>query len=90
MSKQKNSGITAIRDYMVDGHPITRVEALVIFGVPDLTKVVSDLRAEAYTVERGAITFAGAIVRMRGIAVVQPPADLAVREIMLTEYRVVF
>ena len=88
MKNRRAVGIAELREYMIEGHPITRVEALLLFGVPDLTKVVSDLRAERYIVLRGAISFAAAIVRMRGLADVAPPVGLPVRDILLTEYRV--
>lgn len=88
MPRPKSIGITGLRDYLVDGHPITRVEALVLFGVPDLTRVVSNLRAECYTVERGTISFANAIERIRGLALLAPPSDLPIHDIRLTEYRV--
>ena len=88
MPFNQNHGIAAAREYLIDGHPLTRIEALLLFGVPDLTKIISDLRSERYLIHRGSIPFAAAIVRLRGQAEVIPPANLPIREIMLTEYRI--
>jgi len=81
-------GVRAARDYLLEGFPLTRVEALLLFGVPDLTKIISDLRAERYIVVRSSITFAAALVRLRQHIDVGTPTELPVRDIQLTEYRV--
>lgn len=88
MARPKSIGIIGLSEYLIDGHPITRVEALILFGVPDLTKLISNLRAQGYAVGRGSVSFASAIERIRGLALLEPPGDLPVREIMLAEYRI--
>ena len=80
-------GVSAAREYLLEGHPLTRIEALLLFGLPDLTKLISDLRSERFKIHRSTIPFAATIVRLRGMAEVIPPRDLPIREIMLTEYR---
>lgn len=88
MSHARHYGVTSAREYLLDGHPLTQVEALILFGAQDLTKLISNLRTEQYQVHRGTITFAAAIDRLRGHATLEPPIDLPVRAIRLTEYRV--
>jgi hypothetical protein len=48
-------GITATRDYLLAGHSITRLEAMVLFARPGLTKVISDLRSQGEKVQRRTI-----------------------------------
>jgi hypothetical protein len=42
-------GVHAAREYLLEGNFITRLEAMVLFAVPDLTKIISDLRTKATT-----------------------------------------
>lgn len=79
----------AAREYLLSGAKITRLEAIILFGVPDLTKIISDLRREGYEIEAGTAPFAAALRRVNDAAVVIPPKNLPIREITLTQYRVV-
>ena len=79
-------GVTAAREHLLAGTEITRLEAMVLYGVPDLTKIISDLRRDGFEVATRTIPFAAALRRVNEQAVVKPPANLPIREIMLTEY----
>ena len=79
-------GVNAAREYLLEGNLITRLEAMVLFAVPDLTKIISDLRREGETVERRTIPLARAIRRVNKAATLVPPPALPVRDIHLTEY----
>lgn len=85
----KYYGVTATREHMLTGEPITRLEAMLMYGMPDLTKLVSDLRRDGFGLERGSVTYAEAITRMAPVAQVQAPAALPIQEIKLTQYRVI-
>jgi len=88
MTKQRHSGVLAAREHLLSGKPMTRLEAMVLFGVPDLTKIVSDLRREGFVVHTRDVSFVAAVMRVNEHAVLQPPANLPVRDIQLTDYRV--
>jgi hypothetical protein len=79
-------GVQATREYLLSGNVITRLEAMVLFAVPDLTKIVSDLRKEGYSIGRQAVPLARAIRRVNEEATLVPPTALPVSEIQLTEY----
>lgn len=79
-------GITATRDYLLAGYAITRLEAMVLFATPDLTKVISDLRRQGETVQRRTIALSQAIRRVNETATLVPPAALPVQDINVTEY----
>jgi len=86
-SYMRNSyGVPATRDYLLTGAAITRLEAMVFFAVPDLTKIISDLRSEGYKIERRSISLADALARVNRSAKLIPPAALPVCDIALTEY----
>jgi len=82
-------GVTATREHMLSGEPITRLEAMLLYGMPDLTKLVSDLRREGFDLQRDTVTYAQTIARMSPIARVQAPHALPTEEIKLTQYRVI-
>jgi hypothetical protein len=79
-------GIVATRDYLLAGNAITRLEAMVFFATPDLTKVISDLRRQGESVQRRTITLSHALRRVNECATLIPPAALPVRDISVTEY----
>jgi hypothetical protein len=81
-----NYGVKATREYLLAGHVITRLEAMVLFAVPDLTKIISDLRCAGYEVGRQNVPLARAIRRVNEAATLVPPASLPVSDIQLTEY----
>ena len=79
-------GVHAAREYLLEGNLITRLEAMILFAVPDLTKIISDLRREGHDVERRTVPLARAIDRVNQAATLVPPAALPVTDIQLTEY----
>lgn len=87
MATLNNTGlIAAAKEHLLTGHPLTRLEALVLFGVSNLPELVYELRKQKIMVEKRSITYAAAMVRINQHAVLKPPANLPIREINLTEY----
>jgi hypothetical protein len=76
----------AAREHLVRGQPITRLEAIVLYGVSNLPDVVKEMRREGWVVESRLVPFATAVARVNKYALLQPPANLPVRQIQLTEY----
>lgn len=87
MANSNTTGlITAVKEHMIGGSPVTRLEALVLFGVSNLPEVVYELRQQGWTVNKRTIPYARAMVRINEHAVLKPPPNLPIREISLTEY----
>jgi hypothetical protein len=78
--------VLAVREHIAEGKPITHLEALTLFGVPGLTKVISDLRREGWVIQSRTVPYMAALARVNQFAKLTPPANLPVREIRLTEY----
>lgn len=78
--------VLAVREHLAEGHPITHLDALTLFGVPSLTKVISDLRREGWIVKSRAVPYLSAVARINKSAVFTPPSNLPVADIYLTEY----
>mgnify|MGYP005999544287 FL=1 len=84
MAKSATSGLNiAAREHLVSGQPLTRLEALVLYGVSEL---VYEMRKQGWEVKTKPIPYATAMVRTNKHAVLTPPKNLPIREIMLTEY----
>ncbi len=86
MSKQKYSAETAAQEHLLEGKPLTRLEAMVLFGVISLPGLIRRLRNKGWIIESRRISFVAAIKRMQPHARVEPPPNLPVRELQLTEY----
>lgn len=76
----------AVKEHMLGGQPITRLEALVFYGVSNLPELIAEMRRQGFVVESRSIPYAAAVVRINKHAVLQPPPNLPIREIALTEY----
>ena len=86
MKKNRYGNILAMKEHLLSGNPITRLEAMVLFGIPDLTKPISVLRREGWIIKSRLLPFIAAVKRVNKHAVLQPPKNLPIREIQLTEY----
>lgn len=78
----------AAKEHLSAGQPITRLEAMVLYGVANLPALINEMRRQGFVIESRWVTYAAAAARINLHAVLQPPANLPVREIQLTEYRV--
>lgn len=78
----------AAREHLMSGKPITRLEALVLFGVPNLTALISNLRREGWIIQSKRIPYAAVVRRVNEHAILHPPRNLPIREIALTEYQI--
>ena len=86
MKKNTYGLALAAREHLVSGKPLTRLEALVLYGVSNLTGLISEMRRQGWTIESRPVSFALAVRRVNEHAVLTPPPNLPIREIVLTEY----
>ena len=78
----------AAREHLAGGQPITRLEAMVLYGVANLPDVVKEMRRQGWVVRSRLVPYAAAVVRVNQHAVLEPPPNLPIREIQLTEYQI--
>lgn len=87
MALSTASGLNlAAKEHLVSGLPLTRLEAIVLFGVSNLPELVYEMRKQGWTVKTRLVPYATAMVRINKHATLTPPANLPIRDIMLTEY----
>ena len=90
MANANSRGLNeAAREHLLAGNPLTRLEALVLFGVSNLPELVYEMRKrQKIKVEQKFVPYATAMVRINNVATLKPPANLPIRDILLAEYRV--
>ena len=76
----------AARDFLLQGNQLTRLEALVFFGISDLPNVVSDMRAEGWLIRSKRIPYARALRRINQECKLEVPKSLPIKEITLLQY----
>jgi len=86
MKNDKNGMTLAAKEHIAEGNPITRLEALIFFGVSNLTDLISELRKQGWVIQSRSIPYAAALRRVNEHAVLKPPPNLPIRELVLTEY----
>ena len=86
MSTKKYSAETAAKEHMLEGHSLTRLEAMIMFGVISLPGLIRRMRNDGWVIESRRISYAAAIKRIEKHARVVPPPNLPVRELQLTDY----
>jgi hypothetical protein len=78
--------VLAAKEHMLGGNCLTRMEAMVLFGVSNLTAMIAEMRRDGHLVKHRKVAYAAAMVRINRHASLAPPANLPVRDIMFTEY----
>lgn len=77
---------TAVREHLASGDPITRLEAITLYGVSNLTDIISEMRKQGWVIESRSVAYAAAVKRVNDYIVFKPPKNLPIRDIQLTEY----
>lgn len=86
MPKMKFGNGVAATEHLMSGLPLTRLEALILFGVQNLADLVSNLRREGWQIDSKHVPYAKAAVRLKQHVQFEPPTNLPIREILITEY----
>jgi hypothetical protein len=76
----------AAREHLASGQPITRLEAIVLYGVANLPDVIKEMRRQGWVIQSQLVPYATALSRVNRHAVLQAPSNLPIRDIQLTEY----
>jgi hypothetical protein len=82
----KYSAPDALRTFLLEGNPVSVLEATLLFGVQSARYEMLRLRKEGFIVKKQRVPMIKILARLNGMAVCQPPSNLPVREILMTEY----
>jgi len=86
ITSNKNGLAIAAREHLLSGKPLTRMEAIILFGVANLPDVIKEMRRQGWIVNARTIPYATALARLSEYAHLEPPSNLPIREIMFTDY----
>jgi hypothetical protein len=87
--KRAKSGLSlALREFLLEGKPVTRLEAMNLFGVQNLPDDIKRLRMEGFIVKKRDIRLIEAITRLKNHMGYESPRNLPASEIVVTEYRI--
>ena len=84
--KRYQEAKVAAKEHLLEGKPLTRLEAMIFYGLSSLTAYVSAMRREGWHINSRQVPMATAVARINKYAVLEPPKALPMREILVTEY----
>ena len=76
----------AAKEHLLSGGTLTRLDAIMLYGVSNLTMLISSMRKEGWVVNSRKIPYSAVVKRINKYAVFEPPKNLPIRDIFLTEY----
>lgn len=76
----------ALKEHLLSGGEVSRLEAQVLFGVPNLTAEIGRLKKSGFILQRKNVPLAKVVRRINQVCVLQLPENLPAREIMVSEY----
>jgi hypothetical protein len=86
MKNERYGNELAAKEHLIAGNIITRLDAMVLFGLPDLPAMIRRMRKEGWMIKKRQSSFAAAVKRINEYAVLKMPNNLPIRELQLTEY----
>ena len=78
--------ISALREHMLDGHKVSRLESMVIFGASNLTAIISEMKKKGFLIKSQKTNMIVILKRMKKYAICIPPKNLPTKEIFMIEY----
>ena len=76
----------AMQDHMLEGNPISLIEAMNMFGVCNPAAVLTKLRKDGYIIHSRRVIMTKIMARMNQYMVMKPPANLPHKECLMMEY----
>jgi len=76
----------ALREHMLEGHRVSLLEAILIFGVQSLNAELARLKKDGFLIRSEKVSMAKVLRRTNEYASCRPPDNLPFKEIVMTEY----
>lgn len=76
----------ALKEHLVSKNKISRIEALVLFGVQDLNRELLRMKKKGFIIKNSKVTMTKIMIRLNKFSVCKPPKDLPTNEIIMNEY----
>ena len=82
----KYGNTAALREYMLKGNRVSRIESLIIFGVQNFTAVLSTFKNDGFIIKKEVVTMARIIRRTNQFITLSSPKDLPTKDILMSEW----
>lgn len=76
----------ALREHMLEGHPVSLLEAILLFGVQNPNAEFARMKKDGFLINSQQIPMAAVLRRMNEFAVCKPPYQLPYKEMTLKQY----
>ena len=76
----------ALREHMLEGHPVSLLEAILLFGVQNPNAEFARMKKDGFLIKSQQIPMAAVLRRMNEFAVCKPPNQLPYKEMTLKQY----
>lgn len=77
---------SALREHMLEGHPVTLLEAILLFGVQGPNAEFNRMKRDGFLIGSQTVPMAKVIRRINEYTLCRVPENLPYKEISLTEY----
>ena len=82
----KYGNTTALKEYMISGNRVSRIESLLYFGVQNFTAVLTLIKRDGYIIKKTPVSMAKIIRRINETIKCETPRNLPVRDIIMSEW----
>ncbi len=76
----------ALKEYLNDSKTITKLEAMLLLGVLNLTGEISNLRRQGWLIKKRKVPYTRVLRRINELIKVEVPRNLPIKTILITEY----
>jgi hypothetical protein len=85
MKIEKFGNTLALKEYMIDGNKVSRLESLLFFGVQNFTAVLTNIKRDGYIIKKSPVTMAKIIRRINKSILCNAPKKLPIKNIIMHE-----
>ena len=86
MRKIKFNGASALLSHLLEGHKITKLEAMLLFGVQNPASELTRFKKAGHYVKSNRTTMLKVLQRLNQFSAVSVPSNLPSSEIIMTEH----
>ncbi len=86
VKKIKYGNTQALKDYMLAGKRVSRIESLILFGVQNFTAVLTTFKRDGFIIKKEKVTMAKIMLRLNKSIRCNPPKNLPIKEIIMNEW----
>lgn len=76
----------ALKEHLLKGHKVSRLESLLLFGVQNYTAVLTNIKRDGFILKSQKVSMTKVLKRINKYTSCKPPKNLPVLEIIMTEW----